>query len=60
MLPSAGKVWLGGPTSLKYGYEQIYVPDDCPKGHVTKSRYSTPVSESDVEEIGGLVYRIVG
>ena len=23
MLPRAGKVWLGGPPSLKYGYGQI-------------------------------------
>jgi hypothetical protein len=39
--PRAGKVWLGGPPSLKYGYEQIYVPDDCPKGGVARSRYKT-------------------
>jgi hypothetical protein len=29
MLPHAGKVWLGGPPSLKYGYEQIYVIVTC-------------------------------
>ncbi len=49
-LPHAGKVWRGGPPSLKYGYGQIYVPDDCCKGRVAKSRYITFVSKSDVEE----------
>ena len=37
--PHAEKIWRGGPSSLKYGYGQIYVPDDCPKGPVAKSSY---------------------
>jgi hypothetical protein len=49
-LPRAGKVWRGGPPSLKYGYGQIYVPDDCLKGCVTKSRNRTFVPRSDAEE----------
>ena len=39
--PHAEKIWRGGPSSLKYGYGQIYVPDDCPKGGVARSRYKT-------------------
>jgi hypothetical protein len=53
-LPHAGKV---GPPSLKYGYGEIYVPDDCPKGRVAKSRYRTFVSESDVEEFRKMWHR---
>ena len=49
-IPRAGKVWRGGPLSLKYGFGHIYVPDDFPKGRVAKSRYRTFVSKSDVEE----------
>jgi hypothetical protein len=49
-LPRAGQVWLSGPPSLKYAYEQIYVPDYCPKGCVAKSRSRTFASKSDVEE----------
>jgi hypothetical protein len=51
MLPRAGKVWLGGPPSLKYGYGKIYEPEYCPKGRVAKLRYRNFVSESDVEEL---------
>jgi hypothetical protein len=49
-LPCAGKVLRRGSPSLNYGYGQFYVPDDCHKGRVAKSRYRTFVSESDVEE----------
>ena len=50
-LPRAAKVGRGGPPSLKYGYRQMYVPDDCPKARVAKSRYRTFVLKSDVEEL---------
>jgi hypothetical protein len=34
-----------------YGYDKIYVPDNCPKrGVAARSRYKTFVSESDVED----------
>ena len=36
---------------MTYGYGQIYVPDDCLKGHAAKSRYRTFVSKSDAEEL---------
>jgi hypothetical protein len=39
-----------GPPSLMYGYGQMYVPDDCRKGCLAKSRYRTFESKSDVEE----------
>ena len=39
------------------GFGQIYVPDDFPKGRVTKSRYRTFVSESDVEDFRKMWHR---
>ena len=46
-----------GSPSLKYRYGQIYVPDDCPKGRVAKSRNRTFVSKGDVEEFRKMWHR---
>ncbi len=45
----SGKVWKGG-TPLLNGIGAIHVPDECPQGHVARSRYQTFVQEDDTEK----------